>query len=131
MIYLGARTLRSPGHVKAGSAVALASSSLRYLARGIGVSALNPKGLLIFLSILPQFTRTAPGWPLPLQLATLGGIFIAICALFYLPLGHTANRVLGARPSIANAVTKVAGASMILVGVALLTERVFQLLEHT
>jgi threonine/homoserine/homoserine lactone efflux protein len=129
LTYLGARTLRSPGHVEAGSTAAPASSPLRYLARGIGVSALNPKGLLIFLSILPQFTRKS-GWPLPLQLATLGGVFIAICALFYLPLGHAANRVLGARPSIVNVVTKVAGASMILVGVALLIERVFQLLGH-
>ena len=64
------------------------------------MSALNPKGLLIFLSILPQFTRTASGWPLPMQLAALGGVFIAICALFYLPLGHAASRVLGARPGI-------------------------------
>ena len=47
-----------------------------------------------------------------------------------LALGHAANRVLGARPSIVNAVMKVAGASMILVGGALLTERVFQLLGH-
>jgi len=130
LTYLGARTLRSSGRVEAGSTAARASSPLRYLARGIGVSALNPKGLLIFLSILPQFTRTASGWPLPLQLATLGGVFIAICALFYLPLGHAASRVLGARPGIVNAVTKVAGASMILVGVGLLTERVFQLLGH-
>ena len=40
---LGARTLRSPGRVEAGSTAARASSPLRYLARGIGVSARTPK----------------------------------------------------------------------------------------
>lgn len=128
LTYLGVRTLRSPGHLDAGSTAA-ASSPLRYLIRGIGVSALNPKGLLIFLAVLPQFTRSA-GWPVPAQLATLGGVFVAICALFYLPLGHIAHRVLGARPGIARVTTKIAGASLILVGVALLTEQVIPLLGH-
>jgi threonine/homoserine/homoserine lactone efflux protein len=130
LTYLGVRTLRSTGHLDVGSAAAPASSPLRYLARGIGVSAFNPKGLLIFLAVL-QFTRTAAGWPLPVQLATLGGVFIAICALLHLPLGHTAHRVLGARPAAANATTKVAGASMILVGLVLLAERVLQLFGRT
>lgn len=121
LTYLGVRTLRSPGDLHAGS-TATASSPLRYFVRGIGVSALNPKGLLVFLAVLPQFTRSA-GWPVPAQLATLGGVFVAICALFYLPLGHTAHRVLGARPGIARATTRIAGASMILVGLALLAER--------
>ena len=128
LMYLGVQTLRSPGHVQAGSTAPLAASPLRYLARGVGVSALNPKGLLIFLAILPQFTDAGRGWPVPVQLATLGGIFIAICALFYLSLGHAANRVLGARPGLARATTKVAGMAMIFVGVGLLAERVYQML---
>jgi hypothetical protein len=73
LVHLGVRTLQSPGHLRAGSAAVLASSPLRCLTRGVGVSALNPKGLLIFLSILPQFTQSATGWPLPVQMATLGG----------------------------------------------------------
>ncbi|HEU4329813.1 MAG TPA: LysE family translocator [Lapillicoccus sp.] len=126
LTYLGVRTLRAPARVDAGPTEALASSRLRYLVRGVGVSSMNPKGLLIFLSVLPQFTRTV-GWPAPLQLATLGGVFIAICALFYLPLGLAADRALGSRPGVAWVTSRVAGAAMVVVGLALLVERVVHL----
>lgn len=33
----------------------------------IGVSGLNPEGLVIFLSMLHQFARSAYAWPLPAQ----------------------------------------------------------------
>ena len=124
LVYLGICTLRRPAGV--GSACPAASQGrtpLRYVARGVGVSALNPKGLLLFLSILPQCERPEAAWPLPAQLATLGAVFIVICAAFYLPLGHAADRVLGARPGVARAVSKVAGCAMIVVGLGLLAER--------
>ena len=125
LTYLGLRTLRSSGHMpEIGSSEPMASSAVRYFARGMGVSGLNPKGLLIFLSILPQFTRTTDPWPVPAQLALLGGIFMLITAVFYLGLGLMADRVLGARPHVAVVTTKVAGAAMILVGLALLAERI-------
>jgi threonine/homoserine/homoserine lactone efflux protein len=127
LIQLGVRTLRSPAEVHADPDVARPVEPLRYLVRGIGVSALNPKGLLLFLSILPQFTRTTAGWPPPVQLAVLGGIFMTICAGFYLVLGHAADRVLGARPGVARATSRVTGVAMVLVGVALLVERALQL----
>jgi threonine/homoserine/homoserine lactone efflux protein len=130
LTYLGVRTLRSRARIDLDPAVALAASRLQYVVRGVGVSALNPKGLLIFLTILPRFSRASAGWPLPAQLATLGAVFVGICALFYLPLGHAASRVLGARPGVAGAVTKLAGVAMIVVGVAMLAERLVELLGH-
>ena len=87
---------------------------------------MNPKGLLLFLSILPQFTRPAAGWPIPMQLATLGAIFTLACALFYLPLGYASDRVLGARPGAARATTKFAGVAMVVVGLALMGERLIE-----
>ncbi|MET8885366.1 LysE family translocator [Streptomyces rubiginosohelvolus] len=122
LTYLGVHVLRArPEPLQA--ADAQTATPLRFLARGVGVSALNPKGLLIFLSILPQFAHPTDTWPLPLQLAALGGVFILICTLVYLPLGLAADRVLGARPRAAALTTKVAGAAMILVGLVLLAER--------
>lgn len=129
LTYLGVRSLRSSGQVRHGRQQApLATSPLGYLTRGIGVSALNPKGLLIFLSILPQFAQPRGGWPLPVQFAVLGGIFILIAANFYLALGFAADRVLGARPSIAQLTTKVASIAMIAVGAAVLVERIVETL---
>jgi threonine/homoserine/homoserine lactone efflux protein len=83
LIHLGAGVLRSPvPHVEAVRADEMpATSPARYVLRGAGVSALNPKGLLIFLSILPQFARPAFAWPIPLQLTVLGAVFTLACGL--------------------------------------------------
>ena len=48
----------------------------------------------------------------------------------YLPLGFAADWVLGARPRVAQITTKVAGAAMILVGLALLVERAIEVAGH-
>ncbi len=93
------------------------------LARGVGVSTLNPKGLLIFLALLPQFTSPRWSWPLPAQLGLLGLVFTLSCAAFYLCLGSFASRILQARPAAAGAVTRFSGAAMIVIGALLLIER--------
>jgi threonine/homoserine/homoserine lactone efflux protein len=124
LLYLGIRTLRSHGTIHGTADVTPESSAGRFFVRGMGVSALNPKGILIFVSILPQFTQSTNGWPLPVQLALLGGVYILITALFYLPLGYAATRVLGARPRIAHITTRIAGIAMIIVSLALLAERI-------
>jgi threonine/homoserine/homoserine lactone efflux protein len=93
------------------------------LARGVGVSALNPKGLLVFLALLPQFTDPHGGWPLAAQLGMLGLVFVLTCAVFYLCLGSFARSVLRARPGAALVVTRLSGAAMVVIGALLLAER--------
>lgn len=91
--------------------------------RGVGVSGLNPKGLLIFLALLPQFTNPAASWPVAGQIGILGLAFIATCAIFYFILGSVARTVLHARPPIACGVSRLSGAAMIVIGAALLMDR--------
>ena len=93
------------------------------LARGLGVSGLNPKGLLLFLALLPQFTDRHGSWPLPGQLALLGVVFTLTCGAFYLGLGSVLRAVLLPRPWTARAVTRLSGVSMIVIGAVLLAER--------
>ena len=93
------------------------------LARGIGVSGLNPKGLLIFLALLPQFTNPHWSWPVAGQIGALGLAFMATCAGFYLCLGLFARSVLHARPSVARAVSRLSGAAMVVIGVVLILDR--------
>jgi threonine/homoserine/homoserine lactone efflux protein len=93
------------------------------LARGMGVSALNPKGLLLFVALLPQFTSPRWSWPLAAQLGLLGLVFVVNCAAFYLCLGTFARRILHARPAAALALTRFSGAAMIVIGALLLVER--------
>jgi len=118
----GARTLARPS-APAGHADAPAGAGRGTLARGIGVSALNPKGLLMFLALLPQFTDPRGSWPLPAQLGMLGLVFVASCAAFYLCLGSFARRILHSRPAAARAITRCSGAAMIVIGALLLAER--------
>lgn len=93
------------------------------LARGIGVSGLNPKGLLLFLALLPQFTNPRWSWPLAGQLGFLGLVFMLTCAAFYFCLGSFARKILSARPAAARAVTRFSGAAMIVIGALLLIDR--------
>jgi threonine/homoserine/homoserine lactone efflux protein len=88
--------------------------------RGMGVSALNPKGLLVFLALLPQFTNPRWSWPLTAQLGLLGLVFAASCGAFYLGLGSAARKILSARPSAAQAITRFSGAAMVVIGALLL-----------
>lgn len=97
------------------------------LVRGIGVSALNPKGLLVFLAMLPQFTQQAGGWPLAGQIGVLGMVFVVSCGAFYALLGTGTRWMMRARPGLAAAVSRVSAAAMVLVGVALFVERVIQI----
>lgn len=120
LIWHGATTFaRPPGT----AADAPAGTDWNTLVKGIGVSGLNPKGLLIFLALLPQFTDPARGWPLAGQIGLLGLTFTLTCAAFYTCLGLLARTVLHARPTAARALGRVSGAAMVLIGGGLLAER--------
>jgi threonine/homoserine/homoserine lactone efflux protein len=90
--------------------------------RGVGVSGLNPKGLLIFLALLPQFTDPRYAWPLPVQLGVLGLTFMTTCAAFYLCLGILTRTVLDTRPTAARTLTRLSGAAMTAIGAWLLLD---------
>jgi threonine/homoserine/homoserine lactone efflux protein len=90
----------------------------------MAVSGLNPKGLLIFVTMLPQFTDPAASWPLPVQMTALGMAFTATCAVVYLCVGACAQRLLQASPSASRIVSRVSGASMVVIGIVLLVERI-------
>lgn len=101
------------------------ASALRTVAEGIGVSGLNPKGLLIFVALLPQFANPKGTLPLAVQLCVLGLVFIVTCAAFYLALGSLTRTVLIRRPSAARTVSRISGIGMILIGAILLLDRLF------
>ena len=122
LMWNGTTTVARPS-APAIAAAAPARTGLGTLARGIGVSGLNPKGLLLFLALLPQFTSPRWSWPLAGQLGFLGLIFIFTCAVFYFCLGSVARKILYARPAAARAVTRLSGAAMVIIGALLLIDR--------
>lgn len=132
--YLGIRVLRRPPALAAGDAAGrsdvVETSADRpwlRLAQGAGVSGLNPKGLLVLVVLLPQFTDAAGSWPIPVQLAVLGLIFVGSCALVYSVVGVSARAVLRFRPSAMRIISRVSGAAMIVLAVVLIVEQLSHL----
>lgn len=122
LVWLGWGVLTRP-MVLGASTEALSSSRRQIMLKGAGISGLNPKALLLYFSLFPQFIDTAGGWPVAAQTGLLGTLHMTACAVVYLAVGVLARTVLKTRPSAARAVTRVSGAMMIAIGGLLLVER--------
>lgn len=123
LIWLGATNIAHPAEPPsaevAGKAPRTPASTV---VQGIGVSGLNPKGLLIFVAMLPQFTTPNAAWPVAGQMAALGMVFTLTCAAVYLIVGASARRILHSRRRTARVVSRVSGVCMMSIGTALLVE---------
>ncbi|OUD01267.1 LysE family translocator [Streptomyces swartbergensis] len=122
LVWLGCGVLRQPAVLTA-SEDEVGSSRLRIMLKGAGISGLNPKALLLYFSLFPQFIDPAGGWPVATQTGLLGTLHMTACAVVYLAVGVLARTVLKTRPAAARAVTRVSGALMIAIGGFLLVER--------
>ncbi len=117
LLWLGVRVARDPAPFAPENTGAVSA------ARGVATSGLNPKGVLLFFAVLPQFVaRTAP-WPVTVQLAVLGTVHIAACALVYSWVALAARRLLGSRPRAAGIIGHASGITMIAIAAALVIER--------
>ncbi|MGV9450233.1 LysE family translocator [Streptomyces sp. NPDC003635] len=119
LVWLGWSVLRHPGTPGEASG----ADGERVFLRGAMISGLNPKGLLLYLSVLPQFLATdGSHLPVPAQTALLGVLHMACCAAVYLTVGLGARAILAARPAAARAVTRTSGAAMLGIGAFLLVQ---------
>ncbi|MFD9006258.1 LysE family translocator [Streptomyces sp. NPDC059582] len=95
----------------------------RILLEGAGISGLNPKALLLYFALFPQFIDPAAGWPTAAQTGLLGLLHMTACAVVHLAVGVLARTVLRTRPAAARTATRVSGAMMIAIGGFLLVQR--------
>jgi threonine/homoserine/homoserine lactone efflux protein len=126
LVWLGVSALRDP----AGPDLDWVGPPLqrrRLLAKGIGISLLNPKVFLLFLALLPQFATPTAAAPLGVQMMLLGVVHVANCAVVYIAVGFGAGRILTRRPGAAKVVGRISGVVMIALGVVLAAERVLEL----
>jgi threonine/homoserine/homoserine lactone efflux protein len=124
LIWLGATVLSRPVEAETDAEVPTRSASAALVAaRGAATSGLNPKGLLLFVAILPQFVDRHGGLPVAAQIAVLGAIHMGNCAVAYLGVGTLARTLLTRRPAAAHTITRAAGAAMIVLGALLVLER--------
>ncbi|MFD5157709.1 LysE family translocator [Streptomyces hawaiiensis] len=125
LVWLGWGVLRQPAALTASEeeGACEGSSRMRVMLKGIGTSGLNPKALLLYFSLFPQFIDPAGAWPVAGQTGLLGSLHMTACAVVYLTVGVLARTVLRTRPAAARVVTRVSGAMMIVIGGFLLVER--------
>ncbi|MED7952426.1 LysE family translocator [Streptomyces sp. BE303] len=79
---------------------------------------LNPKGLLLYLSLVPQFVDPAAGLPVGGQVLVLGTLNVLACAVVYGLVAHASGRLggrFGADPAAARRMTVVSAVLLMLV----------------
>ena len=118
LLWLGVGLIRNPP-VPTAANDAGSISAARWIAKGFGVSGLNPKVILLFLALLPQFVDKKAAWPIPLQIVGLGLVHVVNCGVVYLLVGNAARIVLRTRPQAAKAVGRVSGAAMLCLAIGL------------
>ena len=78
LVYLGVQAIRHRNdHTGTAASVRARPSSLRLIREGFFVGVSNPKTIVFFVAVLPQFVNYDHG-AIPLQMATLGMIFFGI-----------------------------------------------------
>ncbi|MEZ0070397.1 threonine/homoserine/homoserine lactone efflux protein [Streptacidiphilus sp. MAP12-20] len=122
LIWLGWTALARPAAPHTSTNL-IAASRRQVMLKGAGVSGLNPKALLLYFSLFPQFIHPGAGWPVAAQTAVFGTLHMALCAAVYLAVGVLARTLLKARPTAARAVTRASGVMMIAIGGFLLVQR--------
>ncbi|TQJ38864.1 threonine/homoserine/homoserine lactone efflux protein [Arthrobacter sp. SLBN-112] len=124
LLWLGVGTLRSwRGASFSADAAGAAGTQLRTFLQGMGTSGINPKGLLFYVALIPQFVSSEAALPVPVQSGLLGMTFVALAGLVYTVVALLSRTLLQSRPGAARAVTLASGIIMVALGAVLLGEQ--------
>lgn len=130
LLWLGVSTLRSWRGATFGTAAVVgkpASNQVRTFLQGMGTSGINPKGLLFYVALVPQFVSPEATLPVPVQSGLLGLTFVLLAAIVYTCVALLARKLLQSRPGAARKVTLASGIIMVGLGAVLLSEQVLSL----
>ncbi|MBP1134225.1 threonine/homoserine/homoserine lactone efflux protein [Arthrobacter sp. PvP023] len=144
LLWLGFGTIRSWRGATFGAGVASPESSMaggpavsaaapaesnqfRTFLQGVGTSGINPKGLLFFVALVPQFVSPEASLPVPVQSALLGLTFVLLVAVVYTCVALLSRKLLHSRPGAARRVTLASGIIMVALGTVLLSEQLIPL----
>jgi threonine/homoserine/homoserine lactone efflux protein len=122
LLYLGTKALRSRDRFSLAAGRERTPAATAFW-QGTLTSALNPKGIVFFLSILPQFVDSGSG-----SLAVLGLALVmpAICLVVYSGWAVLAGAVgerLGQNPRLGDILRWVSGVALIALGAKLALDR--------
>lgn len=133
LIYLGATMLwglRPAARVAAGSQQGQGEPPNKAPSpvwEGLGVSLLNPKAIMFFVAMLPQFVNTQAAWSVSTQMFTLGMAFTVSVVAMYTGLSLAARRVLRANERAAVVMQALGGVAMLVLAAVMVGEVVIGL----
>src|SRR6266446_3680763 len=122
LVYLGIRSLLSKAGGPLTKGEVKAAPPSRLLRQGILTSMLNPKGILVFAALLPQFVNAHLG-SVPWQMTAFGLTFTLICLCIYAGYAYLSGSLgekLATQPRIASALSFLTGSVLIGLGTRLL-----------
>ena len=129
LLWLGLTTIRSWRGASFGSAeVRAPANQFRTFLQGMGTSGINPKGLLFYVALVPQFVSPEAPLPVPVQSGLLGLTFVLLVAVVYTCVALLARKLLHSRPGAARKVTLASGIIRVTLGTVLLSEQLLPLL---
>src|ERR1019366_7899190 len=122
LVYLGVQAIRHRGSLRAALDVAAEPKTFgRILRGGIVVGVSNPKVIVFFAAVLPQFVIRSAGH-VPVQMLLLGSVFVAIavvCDSSWALAAGTARSWLARSPRRLEMVGGAGGLAMIGIGASL------------
>src|ERR1700744_126077 len=121
LLWLGGNILAHPSIPSTGNAQT-SSTRFGWIMRGFAVSGMNPKALLLFLALLPQFTRRDVAWSISEQIGALGLVQIVNCGVVYSLVGIGSRIVLRTRPQVARKGSQFSGGAMIALALLFVVE---------
>lgn len=126
LLFLGFRSLRSPGETVVAQTGAPNMGRGRIFAQGLFTNVLNPKVAIFFLAYLPQFASERSGH-LALQLMALGLLFAILAWVILMALAWFSGKTgdwIRQRPSMTRLIDRLTGIVFIGLGFRLaLTKR--------
>jgi len=111
--------------------IALASSTERQVSartayfKGLLTSGTNPKALLLYVALIPQYLDASLAIPMPMQTGMLGLTHFGVSIAVYFTVALATRALLRSRPLAARIVTLLSGIIMILLSLGLIFEQFF------
>ncbi|MEV7133258.1 LysE family translocator [Arthrobacter sp. NPDC093128] len=118
LVFLGIQAIRHRGRSTTAADPSRSASTFRVLREGFIVGATNPKSLVFFVAVLPQFVEYTSG-AIPLQLASLGAVFLLIALVsdsIWALVAGTARQWFARSPRRISTLSTTGGAMMIALG---------------
>lgn len=121
----------SDSPVAGSSSIALAAPPVQQVPartaffKGLLTSGTNPKALLLYVALIPQYLDSDLSLPVPLQTGILGLTHFTVSIAVYFSVAFASRALLRSRPLAARVVTLVSGIIMILLSLVLIFEQFF------